>query len=98
MKNFQVAATIDEGNNYVNLKFGPLYLSNPTVATGAVFGNYHLAGTTSSAYNTGTATSAPNHDYDGQARPGPTNSTLYDIGADEYWPATATSQPPTLPY
>jgi hypothetical protein len=35
-KNLQVAATIDEGNNYVNMRYGPLYVVNPL--TGAVFG------------------------------------------------------------
>ena len=34
VKNLQVAATLDEGNNYVNLRFGPLSLSKPTDATG----------------------------------------------------------------
>ena len=38
VKNFQVAATLDEGNNYVNMKYGPLYASNPV--TGVAFGNY----------------------------------------------------------
>jgi hypothetical protein len=35
-KTIQVAATIDEGNNYVNMRYGPLYVVNPV--TGAVFG------------------------------------------------------------
>ena len=38
VKNMQVAATLDEGNNYVNLKYGPLYGANPV--TGAAFGGY----------------------------------------------------------
>ncbi len=92
VKNLQVAATIDEGNNYVNLRYGPLYLVNP--ATGTVFGNYHIAGAASSAYDTGTAAGAvPNHDYDGQPRP---YASAWDIGADEWWPAG--TNPPALPY
>lgn len=38
VKNLQVAATLDEGNNYVNLRYGPLYGNNPV--TGAPFGGY----------------------------------------------------------
>ncbi len=77
--NLQVSATVDEGNNYVNLRYGPLYTVNPT--TQASFGDYHLSATTSSAYNTGTATHAPNHDFDAQPRP---MGGAYDIGADEF--------------
>ncbi len=41
VKNLQVAATEDEGNNYVNMRYGPLY-SSGSVASGnvAAFGNY----------------------------------------------------------
>jgi hypothetical protein len=77
--NLQVAATADEGNNYVNLRYGPLYTVVP--GTGAAFGDYHLTGTSSAAYNTGTVTGASNHDFDSQPRP---MGGAYDIGADEY--------------
>ena len=80
VKNLQVAATTDEGNNYVNLRYGPLYLAKPT---GASFGDYHLASASGSAYNAGTATGAPRHDFDGQSRPQPTGGA-FDIGADEF--------------
>jgi hypothetical protein len=79
--NLQVAATADEGNNYVNLRYGPLYTANP--ATGAAFGNYHLTGPAAAAYNKGTADHAPDHDFDAQARP---YAGLFDVGADEYRP------------
>ncbi|HEY3446132.1 MAG TPA: Ig-like domain-containing protein [Myxococcales bacterium] len=79
--NLQVAATADEGNNYVNLRYGPLYAQNPV--GGGTFGNYHLSGTLSSAYNNGTALGASNHDFDGQSRP---QAFAYDIGADEFTP------------
>lgn len=89
VKNFQVAATVDEGNNYVNLRFGPLYLVNP--ATGLAFGDYHLGGAVTSggavtgssspAFNAGTAAGAPNHDVDAQPRP---MAGGYDIGGDEF--------------
>ena len=80
VKNLQAAATVDEGNNYVNLRYGPLYVENPVNST--TFGDYHIAGTASSAYNAGTGDRAvPNHDFDAQARP---LAGLYDIGADEF--------------
>ena len=105
VKNLQVAATVDEGNNYVNLRYGPLYAVNPV--TGLAFGDYHLGGavigagglpigSTSSAFNTGTANGAPGHDFDAQPRP---MAGLYDIGADEFLvpsPIMAVSPNPIL--
>ncbi len=76
--NLQVAATVDEGNNYVNMRFGPLFVEHPT--SKALVGNYHL-GAGASAINTGTASGAPNHDFDNQTRP---SGGGYDIGADEW--------------
>src|SRR5262249_2503730 len=40
--NLTPAATVDEGNNWINLSWGPLALSNAT--NGSVLGNYALAG------------------------------------------------------
>src|SRR4029077_9104085 len=37
--NLTPAATVDEGNNWVNLRWGPLSLTNPSVA-GGPYGNY----------------------------------------------------------
>ncbi len=76
--NLQVAATVDEGNNYVNLRYGPLFVENPM--TKATFGDYHIANTGSAAYNRGTVLGAPNHDVDAQARP---QGGAFDVGADE---------------
>jgi VCBS repeat-containing protein len=76
--NLQVAATVDEGNNYVNLRYGPLFVENPS--SKVAFGDYHIVNTASAAYNRGTASSAPNHDFDGQVRPA---AGLIDVGADE---------------
>jgi hypothetical protein len=82
VKTMQVAATLDEGNNYVNLRYGPLTTMKPTTAAGTAyvaFGDYHIAAT-SPAVNTGTSELAPNHDYDGQSRP---QGAGFDKGADE---------------
>jgi hypothetical protein len=76
--NLQVAATVDEGNNYVNLRYGPLFVENPS--SKVTVGDYHIVNTASAAYNRGTASSAPNHDFDGQPRPA---AGLFDVGADE---------------
>ncbi|MBI3562981.1 MAG: choice-of-anchor D domain-containing protein [Gammaproteobacteria bacterium] len=73
------AATLDESGNYVDLHFGPISLTDPVNPT-VVNGNYHLVDNTSPAYNAGTQDGAPNHDFDGDARP---QDTAYDIGADE---------------
>jgi uncharacterized repeat protein (TIGR01451 family) len=86
-KNFQVAATADEGANYVNIKFGPLTLTKPTESSGATitsFGDYHLATKAadvagSSALNKGTT--GTDHDIDNQGRP---QGLAWDIGADEW--------------
>jgi hypothetical protein len=81
--NISVAATLDESGNYVDLHFGPLSLQDQ--ATGTVFnGDYHLAGASGLAYNTGsvptTALPYAAHDYDGDTRP---QALIYDKGADE---------------
>jgi hypothetical protein len=86
-KTLQVAATVDEGNNYVTLRYGPLYTSKPNTA-GTVFtpfGDAHIP-TTSTAKDTGTTVDAINHDYDGDQRgPGTTGpNKAYDRGADEF--------------
>ena len=81
-KNLQVAATVDEGNNYVSLRYGPLYLAKPTDPTGAnrvAFGDYHIS-FSSPAKDAGTTLAAITRDIDGDARP---QGPAYDIGADE---------------
>lgn len=82
VKNLQVAATTDEGNNYVNMRYGPLYLGKPTDSTGTAyipFGNYHIQ-SGSPAVDTGTTVLGVTHDFDGDTRP---QGAAYDIGADE---------------
>ncbi len=82
IKAMQAVATVDEGNNYVNVRYGPLSLVKPTNSAGsgyAAFGDYHIANT-SPARNTASSAGAPNHDVDAQNRP---QGGAFDIGADE---------------
>jgi hypothetical protein len=81
--NLTPAATVDEGNNWINMSYGPLDL---TGLTGSFLGNYAIT-PTSVALNNGcpflNATCAlyrPNHDFYGTARP---QIGGYDIGAVE---------------
>ena len=82
--NLTPAATVDEGNNWVNMRWGPLSMTNPTVVAGLYgnyggglpLGNYGIAAG-SSAINrvTGAASAnyvdAPNFDfYDNPRKPG----------------------------
>ncbi len=76
--NLTPAATVDEGNNWINMAYGPLSLMNQI--TNTELSNYSI-NSTSAGINVGTATGAPNHDYFGTKRP---QGTGYDIGAVEY--------------
>jgi len=80
--NLTPAATVDEGNNWINMSWGPLALTHPV--TGATLGNYALAtgspavdaiGTTASTY-----AEAPGFDYFGNPRKTSTNPCV-DMGA-----------------
>jgi hypothetical protein len=75
------AATVDEGNNWINLGYGPLSLVNPVDAH-TVLGNYSIAGN-SPAINAGTNTGAPDHDFFGNTR-ARTPINPVDIGAVEF--------------
>jgi hypothetical protein len=82
------SGVVDEGNNWVNVRWGPLALTNP--ANSVVLGNYAPTGNaaTSSAIDHGAAqiavgtteVSAPKLDFFGNTRP---SGTRYDIGAVE---------------
>jgi hypothetical protein len=85
----QAAATEDEGGNWIDVRFGPISLSDSSAYTTAgtvipALGDYHLA-TGSVAIDHGTSTGAPNRDIDGQSRP---IGAAYDIGADEFGSGT----------
>ena len=93
--NLMPAATVDEGNNWINISWGPLAEANPV--TGAVLGNYALtAGSPAIGYITPTNSAttyaaAPSLDFFGTARK--TNNAV-DVGAVEFLGATPAA--PTL--
>ncbi|HEX3357059.1 MAG TPA: hypothetical protein VHS31_08820, partial [Tepidisphaeraceae bacterium] len=85
--NLTAGATVDEGNNWINISWGPLAMTNP--ATGIVLGNYALSsgspaidyvtpgGLFAVAYN-----NAPIADFFGNARKTTSNPNV-DVGAVE---------------
>ena len=91
--NLTPAATVDEGNNWINISWGPLAMTNP--ATNVTLGNYALtAGSPAIGYITPalsatTYAAAPSLDYFGTPRK--TNNAV-DVGAVEFTngPASAT--------
>jgi hypothetical protein len=94
------SATVDEGNNWINVSWGPLALSDDSLTGGAfgnygggpAFGNYALAaGSPAIDYVPITTTTLPvgtvpqlNTDFYGNPRPDPGNTTHFDIGAIEF--------------
>ncbi len=92
-------ATVDEGNNWVNVSWGPLALSNDAVTGGAgnfgggaAFGNYALAaGSPAIDYVPLNSTTLPTAtaptlatDFFGNPRPDPANPNHFDVGAVEF--------------
>jgi hypothetical protein len=84
--NLTPAATVDEGNNWVNMSWGPLAETHPL--TGATLGNYALA-VSSPAIDYIPVKSmagilAPNTDFFGNPRPDPSQPKGFDVGAVEF--------------
>jgi len=82
--NLTPAATVDEGNNWINMSWGPLALTHPL--NGSVLGNYGIASSSSAInYIPSTATvnfsEAPSLDYFGNARK---SNNAVDAGAVEF--------------
>jgi hypothetical protein len=84
--NLTPVATVDEGNNWINLRWGPLSLANPV--TNTTLGNYVLTAgspvidtisTSEANYNL-----VPRTDFFGNVRPAPSNPTHFDPGAVEF--------------
>ena len=94
------AATVDEGSNWINMFYGPLSLSNPTLYTAPgsalpPLGNYALNGVTGSPaidYVPSTV-GHPLTDFFGNPRPDPSNVNLFDIGAIEFQGGVTASAP-----
>jgi hypothetical protein len=93
--NLTPVATVDEGNNWINLRWGPLSLLNPatsTVAVNNILGNYSLSAGSpaidhipNSPANLPVATTPTlSTDFFGNARPDPSNYNRFDVGAVEY--------------
>ena len=98
--NLTPAATVDEGNNWINMVYGPLALSNatllpyaplaaPSAAAGSQgygFGNYELTGTSAAAINAVPSGSAQYSDAPSTDLFGNPRKTnnRVDIGAVEY--------------
>jgi hypothetical protein len=83
--NLTPVATVDEGNNWINLRWGPLSMSNPTAVGGAYanyggglpLGNYSItAGSAAATLVTGANfTDAPQYDFfDNPRKPGGSTS------------------------
>jgi hypothetical protein len=83
--NLTPTATVDEGNNWVNISWGPLAETNPV--SGVTLGNYALAAGSPAIDHIPTSAStyaaAPSTDYFGNPRPDVRNSPI-DIGAVEF--------------
>src|SRR5450631_1444036 len=84
--NLTPSATVDEGNNWINISWGPLAVTNPV--TGSVLGNYAPAqGSPVIDYvpgNSPTFAIAPTTDFFGNPRPNPGSPDASDIGAVEF--------------
>jgi hypothetical protein len=84
--NLTPVATVDEGNNWINMRWGPLSLLNPV--TNTQLGNYVLA--VNSPAIDYVPTSEPNYnlvprtDFFGNPRPDPARRNAFDVGAVEY--------------
>jgi hypothetical protein len=87
---FTPSATVDEGNNWINLSWGPLSLTNPSVLPsggnyggGPLLANYNL---TVAINNIPASQPHPSTDFYGNLRPEPNEGTpaRFDPGAIEF--------------
>ncbi len=89
--NLTAGATVDEGNNWINISWGPLSLTHPQ--TGAVLGNYGLQPLSpainydSQALSSATFAAAPANDFFENARKA---NNAVDVGAIEAGAGPAT--------
>ena len=93
------AATVDEGNNWINVSWGPLSLSDDSVTGGAngnygggpLFANYALTVNSPAIDYVPVANLHPTTDFFGKPRPDPAVPSRFDIGAVEYQGADTTA-------
>ena len=76
-------ATVDEGNNWVNMKWGPLAMTSPMSPNGESLGNYSPALGSPAIDAIPVAQPHPSTDFFGNPRPSPSNHTACDAGAVE---------------
>jgi len=95
--NLTPVATVDEGNNWINLRWGPLSMDNPV--TGSTLANYSLApGSPAIDYiptSSPTFNLTPKMDFFGKQRPDPSNPNAFDVGAIEFT-SSGGANPPIL--
>jgi hypothetical protein len=82
------AATVDEGNNYINMFYGPLTTVNPSIAKGSTgygtpLGNYAPTATSPAVDAVPATVAHPATDYFGNPRPDNGAASPFDIGAIE---------------
>ncbi len=93
------AATVDEGNNWINISWGPLSLSDDSVTGGASgnygggspFANYSLNSGSPAIDYVPVAQTHPTTDFFGNPRPEVAGAATFDIGAVEYQGAARTT-------
>ena len=93
------SATVDEGNNWINVSWGPLALSDDSVTGGtngnygggAPFANYALKVNSPAIDYVPVAQGHPTLDFFGNPRPDPAVPNRFDIGAIEYQNADTTA-------
>jgi len=83
------SATVDEGNNWINVSWGPLDMSDPTMlgadgnyGGGPLFGNYALAAGSPAIDVIPTNQPHPTADFFGNPRPD--GASCFDVGAVEF--------------
>src|SRR5207237_6765029 len=95
--NLTPAATVDEGNNWVNLAYGPLSMTNPAVVGGPYgnyggglpLGNYAITAATAARVTGANFTDAPAYDFFNTPRK-PGSST--DAGAVRFGGTTGSAE------
>jgi len=97
--NLTPTATVDEGNNWINISWGPLSMLNPVTSTGTinvVLGNYALMSDSPAVDYVPVAQAHPPTDFFGNQRPDLANPNAFDVGAVEFQGGGTTGSTPTL--